>query len=61
MTYPPGYSDMEYLRNQLADRCDAHPPEDWSPALIMAIIGVFDLHFAEGGTNKASVLHLVRV
>jgi hypothetical protein len=32
---------------------------DWSPALLGAAIALLDLHFAEGGTNKAPVLELV--
>jgi hypothetical protein len=48
------------MRNQLADLMDAHPPEEWSPAFVSALLAVFELHFAEGGTNKATVLQLVR-
>jgi len=51
--------NINYLRNQLADRMDAHPAEDWSPAFVAAMTALFDLHFAEGGTNKAPVLELV--
>jgi hypothetical protein len=60
MTYLPRQSDTKYLRNQLASRIEAHPPDDWSPAFLMALTAVFDLHFAEGGTNKAPVLQLIR-
>lgn len=48
------------LRNRLADCIEKHPPEDWSPELLDAFIAVMDLHFAEGGTNKAPVLELVK-
>ena len=35
--------DIEYLRCELLDRVDAHPFDDWSPALLRALIAVFDL------------------
>jgi hypothetical protein len=51
--------ELDYLRNQLADRMDAHPLQEWSPAFVVAMTALFDLHFAEGGTDKAPVLQLV--
>jgi hypothetical protein len=41
--------ELDYLRNRLADRMDEHTPEDWSPAFLVALLALFDLHFAEGG------------
>jgi hypothetical protein len=35
---------IEHLRAELFDRVDAHPLEDWSPALLRALIAVFDLN-----------------
>jgi hypothetical protein len=35
---------IEYLRDELFDRIDAQPFEDWSPALLRALIAVFDLN-----------------
>jgi len=35
---------IEHLRGELFDRMDAHPFEDWSPALLRALIAVFDLN-----------------
>jgi hypothetical protein len=35
--------DIERLRCELFDRVDAQPFEDWSPALLRALIAVFDL------------------
>ena len=36
--------DIEYLRCELLDRVDARPFDDWSPALLRALIAVFDLN-----------------
>jgi hypothetical protein len=35
---------IEYLRCQLLDRVDAQPFEEWSPALLRALIAVFELN-----------------
>jgi hypothetical protein len=35
---------IEYLRCELFDRMDAQPFDDWSPALLRALIAVFDLN-----------------
>jgi hypothetical protein len=35
---------IEYLRQALLDRVDAEPFDDWSPALLRALIAVFDLN-----------------
>ncbi|MDT5350793.1 MAG: hypothetical protein QOH91_4080 [Mycobacterium sp.] len=43
-------SGIEYLRCELLDRVDAQPFEDWSPALLRALIAVFDL---DGATPTA--------
>ncbi|HZC51768.1 MAG TPA: hypothetical protein VE441_04630 [Mycobacterium sp.] len=43
MSTTPGPVDLEYLRCEVLDRIDAHPFEDWSPALLRAMIAVFDL------------------
>jgi hypothetical protein len=51
--------DLGRLRRQLADLMDVHPCEDWSPALLSAVIAVVELYVVEGGTNKAPVLQLV--
>jgi hypothetical protein len=37
-------ADIEYLRSDLLDRVDALPFFDWSPALLRALIAVFDLN-----------------
>jgi hypothetical protein len=37
-------SNIEYLRCELLDRVDAAPFQDWSPALLRALIAVFDLN-----------------
>jgi hypothetical protein len=53
-------SELGAMRNYLADLIEAHGPEEWSPAFVSALTALFELHFAEGGTNKAPVLELVR-
>jgi hypothetical protein len=37
-------TSIEYLRGELLDRVDAQPFETWSPALLRALIAVFDLN-----------------
>jgi hypothetical protein len=37
-------TNIDYLRRELLDRVDARPFEDWSPALLRALIAVFDLN-----------------
>jgi len=37
-------TDIEYLRCELLERVDARPFDDWSPALLRALIAVFDLN-----------------
>ncbi|MEM6106677.1 hypothetical protein AAHS21_10495 [Mycobacterium sp. 050272] len=39
---PP--TNIEYLRREVLARIDAHPLDDWSPALLRAMIAVFDLN-----------------
>ncbi len=38
------FTSIEYLRCELLDRVDAQPFDDWSPALLRALIAVFDLN-----------------
>jgi hypothetical protein len=37
---------IEYLRSELFDRMDAQPFDEWSPALLRALIAVFELNGA---------------
>ncbi|HTX96469.1 MAG TPA: hypothetical protein VME67_17350 [Mycobacterium sp.] len=37
-------TDIEYLRGELLDRIYAKSFEDWPPALLSALIAVFDLN-----------------
>ncbi|GBG38757.1 hypothetical protein [Mycobacterium montefiorense] len=39
---PP--TNIDYLRHEVLARIDAHPLEDWSPAMLRAMIAVFDLN-----------------
>jgi hypothetical protein len=39
---PP--TGIEYLRGEVLDRMDAQPFDDWSPALLQALIAIFDLN-----------------
>ena len=52
-------TDLDHLRDQFCDRIEVHPLQEWSPALLGAVIASMDLYFAEDGTNKAPVLQLV--
>jgi hypothetical protein len=36
--------DIEFLRREFFDRADAQPFDCWSPALLRALIAVFDLN-----------------
>lgn len=44
MTDHPPPTGIEYLRREVLDRMDAQPFDDWSPALLRALIAVFDLN-----------------
>jgi hypothetical protein len=44
--------DLEYLRCELLDRVDAQPFEDWSPALLRALIAVFDLNLGTPAVKR---------
>ncbi|MCV7381720.1 hypothetical protein BST11_15835 [Mycobacterium alsense] len=35
---------IEHLRGELLDRMNAQPFDEWSPALLRALIAVFDLN-----------------
>lgn len=51
---------IEYLRGELLDRIDAQPFEDWSPALLRALIAVFDLNGVTPTARRGFRPHLVR-
>jgi hypothetical protein len=51
---------IEYLRCELLDRVDAQPFDDWSPALLRALIAVFDLNGATPATGHGFRPYLVR-
>lgn len=36
--------DLNALRNQLADKIDRYPPEEWSAPFLVLLIGAFDAH-----------------
>ena len=52
--------DIEYLRGELLDRVDAHPFDDWSPALLRALIAVFDLSGVTPTARQSFRPYLVR-
>jgi hypothetical protein len=45
---------IEYLRRELLDRIEAEPFDDWSPALLRALIAVIDLSGIGRRLNAAS-------
>lgn len=51
---------IEYLRGELLDRIDAQPFEDWSPALLRALIAVFDLNGVTPTAQRVFRPHVVR-
>ena len=51
---------IEYLRGELLDRVDAQPLEDWSPALLRALIAVFDLNGVKPTARHGFRPHIVR-
>jgi hypothetical protein len=51
---------VEHLRAELFDRVDAHPFEDWSPALLRALIAVFDLNGATPLDHRGFRPYVVR-
>jgi hypothetical protein len=53
-------TSIEYLRAELLDRVDAHPFDDWSPALLRAMIAAFDLAGVTPQTGQGFRPHLVR-
>ena len=51
--------NIEHLRREVLERADSQPFENWSPALLRALIAVFDLNDmtpAPGGFRP----HIVR-
>jgi hypothetical protein len=51
---------IEYLRNELLDRMDAQHFDDWSPALLRALIAVFDLNGVTAAAHHGFRPYLVR-
>ena len=52
--------EVEYWRNQLADRMDVHPIADWSPGFIKAVTALLDLYIGDQLHERpAPVLQLV--
>jgi hypothetical protein len=50
---------IENLRWELLDRIDAEPFDDWSPALLRALIAVFDLNGVTPLSRQSFRPHLV--
>ena len=51
---------IEYLRAEVIDRIDAQPFEDWSPALLRALIAVFDLNGVTPAAPHGFRPHIVK-
>ncbi|WP_158090007.1 hypothetical protein [Mycobacterium europaeum] len=51
---------IDYLRAEVIDRIDAQPFEDWSPALLRALIAVFDLNGVVPAAPRGLRPHLVK-
>jgi hypothetical protein len=52
--------DIECLRAELLERVDAEPFDDWSPALLRALIAVFDLNGMTPPVEHGFRPHIVR-
>jgi hypothetical protein len=53
-------TEIEYLRAEVLDRIDAQPFEQWSPALLRALIAVFDLNGVTAAAPRGFRPYLVR-
>ncbi|OBB65901.1 MULTISPECIES: hypothetical protein [unclassified Mycobacterium] len=53
-------SGIDYLRDEVLSRLDAQPFEDWSPALLRALIAVFDLNGVTPAAPQGFRPHIVR-
>ena len=49
-----------YLRQELLDRVDAQPFDDWSPTLLRALIAVFDLNGVTPTVRRGFTPYLVK-
>jgi hypothetical protein len=45
-------ADVDHLRSELLRRCAAHPVRSWSPAMLSAMIAVFDLWGSQPPTPR---------
>jgi hypothetical protein len=57
MTDDQDLVNIEYLRSEVLERVDAQPFDDWSPALLRALIAVFDLNGVAGVRTRLPALH----
>ena len=53
-------TDIEYLRCELLERVDARPFDDWSPALLRALIAAFDLNGMTPAAERGFRPYIVR-
>ncbi|OBH13256.1 hypothetical protein A9X03_25165 [Mycobacterium sp. E1715] len=60
MSDPQHPSGIEYLRAAVLDRLDAQPFEDWSPALLRALIAIFDLNGVTPSDRLGFRPHIVK-
>ncbi|BBZ69472.1 hypothetical protein [Mycobacterium paraseoulense] len=60
MSDPRQPSGIDYLRAEVLDRLDAQPFEDWSPALLRALIAVFDLNGVTPAAPQGFRPHIVK-
>ena len=51
---------IDHLRQELFDRVDAEPFDDWSPALLRALIAVFDLNGVTPTARRGFTPYLVK-
>jgi hypothetical protein len=53
-------TNIDFLRAELLDRVDVQPFDDWSPALLRALIAVFDLNGFPPASRHGFRPHIVK-
>jgi hypothetical protein len=53
-------TNIDFLRAELLDRVDVQPFDDWSPALLRALIAIFDLNGFTPASRRGFRPHIVK-
>jgi hypothetical protein len=60
MSDPHRPTGIDHLRAEVLARLDAQPFEDWSPALLRALVAVFDLNGVTPAASQGFRPYLIR-